>query len=40
MPTLAVERDVLFNHLGRTYTDEEFDELCFEFGVELDEITS
>jgi phenylalanyl-tRNA synthetase beta chain len=40
MPTLAVERDVLFAHLGRTYTDEEFDELCFEFGVELDEITS
>lgn len=40
MPTLAVERDALFESLGRTYTDEEFDELCFEFGVELDEITS
>jgi phenylalanyl-tRNA synthetase beta chain len=40
MPTLAVERDILFNHLGRSYTDEEFDELCFEFGVELDEVTS
>jgi phenylalanyl-tRNA synthetase beta chain len=40
MPTLAVERDVLFAHLGRSYTDEAFDELCFEFGVELDEITS
>lgn len=40
MPTLAVERDVLFEHLGRSYTDEEFDELCFEFGVELDEVTS
>ena len=40
MPTLAVEKDVLYAHLGRTYTDEEFDELCFEFGVELDEITS
>ena len=40
MPTLAVERDVLFEHIGRSYTDEEFDELCFEFGVELDEITS
>lgn len=40
MPTLAVERDALFASLGRTYTDEEFDELCFEFGIELDEITS
>ena len=40
MPTLAVEKDVLFNHLGRSFSDEEFDELCFEFGVELDEITS
>ena len=40
MPTLAVNRDDLFAHIGRTYTDEAFDELCFEFGVELDEITS
>lgn len=40
MPTLSVEKDVLFAHMGRTYTDVDFDELCFEFGVELDEITS
>uniref|UniRef100_A0A3B3CHH3 Phenylalanine--tRNA ligase beta subunit n=1 Tax=Oryzias melastigma TaxID=30732 RepID=A0A3B3CHH3_ORYME len=40
MPTVGVKRDLLFNALGRTYTDEEFDELCFEFGLELDEITS
>jgi phenylalanyl-tRNA synthetase beta chain len=40
MPTVVVERDLLFTHLGKTYTDEAFDELCFEFGVELDEITS
>jgi phenylalanyl-tRNA synthetase beta chain len=40
MPTLAVERDVFFAHLGRTYTDHDFDELCFEFGIELDEVTS
>uniref|UniRef100_A0A7S4IXX5 phenylalanine--tRNA ligase n=1 Tax=Odontella aurita TaxID=265563 RepID=A0A7S4IXX5_9STRA len=40
MPTLPVQRDDLFAALGRTYTDDEFDELCFEFGVELDEITS
>ncbi|XP_049431445.1 phenylalanine--tRNA ligase beta subunit [Epinephelus fuscoguttatus] len=40
MPTVGVKRDLLFTALGRTYTDEEFDELCFEFGLELDEITS
>ena len=40
MPTVAVDKDQFFTHLGRSYTDEEFDELCFEFGVELDEITS
>ena len=40
MPTVSVEKDRLFLQLGRTYTDEGFDELCFEFGIELDEITS
>jgi len=40
MPTVAVEKDTFFTHMGRTYTDEAFDELCFEFGIELDEITS
>ncbi|XP_038303259.1 phenylalanine--tRNA ligase beta subunit isoform X1 [Canis lupus familiaris] len=40
MPTVSVKRDLLFQALGRNYTDEEFDELCFEFGLELDEITS
>uniref|UniRef100_A0A7N6AJD0 Phenylalanine--tRNA ligase beta subunit n=1 Tax=Anabas testudineus TaxID=64144 RepID=A0A7N6AJD0_ANATE len=40
MPTVGVKRDLLFQALGRTYTDAEFDELCFEFGLELDEITS
>mmetsp|Transcript_14929 Transcript_14929/g.24696 ORF Transcript_14929/g.24696 Transcript_14929/m.24696 type:complete len:637 (+) Transcript_14929:49-1959(+) len=40
MPTVGVEKDLLFATLGRTYTDVEFDELCFEFGIELDDITS
>ncbi|XP_036392633.1 phenylalanine--tRNA ligase beta subunit [Megalops cyprinoides] len=40
MPTVSVKRDLLFQALGREYTDEEFDELCFEFGLELDEITT
>lgn len=40
MPTVNVKKDLLMKRLGRDYTDEEFDELCFEFGIELDEITS
>ncbi len=65
MPTVSVERDVLFEALGRSYSkclcsdtlvtgnyifsmqwvklsstsaDEEFDQLCFDFGIELDEV--
>ncbi|KAI9811389.1 MAG: phenylalanine--tRNA ligase subunit beta [Thelocarpon impressellum] len=37
MPTIAVDKAALFRELGQEYTTEEFDELCFEFGIELDE---
>lgn len=40
MPTVSLNRDELYERLGKTYSEEEFDELCFEFGVELDEVTS
>eukprot|EP00240_Pyramimonas_obovata_P000517 CAMPEP_0118935706 /NCGR_PEP_ID=MMETSP1169-20130426/15784_1 /TAXON_ID=36882 /ORGANISM="Pyramimonas obovata, Strain CCMP722" /LENGTH=593 /DNA_ID=CAMNT_0006878765 /DNA_START=54 /DNA_END=1835 /DNA_ORIENTATION=+ len=40
MPTVGVNRDLLMKALGREYTEEEFDELCFEFGIELDEVTT
>ncbi|RAL09997.1 phenylalanine--tRNA ligase subunit beta [Aspergillus homomorphus CBS 101889] len=40
MPTISVDKAALFEALGRDYTTEEFDELCFEFGVELDEDTT
>lgn len=40
MPTVAVDKEDLYQALGRSYTTEEFDELCFEFGIELDEDTS
>lgn len=40
MPIVGVKRDQLFEALGRTYTDEEFDQLCFEYGIELDDVTS
>jgi phenylalanyl-tRNA synthetase beta chain len=40
MPTVSVDKYALFKELGRDYTTEEFDELCFEFGIELDEDTT
>jgi len=43
MPTLAIDKLTLYDQLGfnpQTYTDADFDELCFEYGIELDEITS
>ena len=40
MPTLACDRDILYGLLGKTFTEDEFGDLCFEFGVELDEVTS
>lgn len=40
MPTVAVDKAELFERLGLpdSYTDEQFDDLCFQFGVELDEV--
>ncbi|KAK6925188.1 tRNA synthetase, B5-domain [Dillenia turbinata] len=40
MPTVSVGRDGLFHALGRTYTQEEFEDLCFEYGIELDDVTT
>jgi phenylalanyl-tRNA synthetase beta chain len=40
MPTLAVAKNFLFSLLGATYTETQFEALCFEFGVELDDVTS
>ncbi|XP_069692267.1 phenylalanine--tRNA ligase beta subunit [Periplaneta americana] len=40
MPTIGVKRDLLFKALGQEYTDDQFSELCFEFGLELDEVTT
>lgn len=38
MPTISINRELLFQHIGVSYTDQEFDELCFEFGIELDDV--
>jgi phenylalanyl-tRNA synthetase beta chain len=40
MPTIGVKRNLLFEALGKTYSDDEFQRLCFEFGLELDEVVS
>jgi phenylalanyl-tRNA synthetase beta chain len=40
MPTIKVVKLDLFEQIGQSYTDEGFDELCFQFGIELDEVTS
>jgi len=40
MPTVGLKRDALFAGLGRSYTEDEFNDLCFDFGLELDEVTS
>ncbi|KPM07210.1 phenylalanine-tRNA ligase beta subunit-like protein [Sarcoptes scabiei] len=40
MPTITVNRDALFKRLGKRFSDEEFNDLCFDFGIELDEVTT
>ena len=40
MPTIGLKQDVLHATLGRSYTEDEFNDLCFDFGLELDEVTS
>jgi phenylalanyl-tRNA synthetase beta chain len=40
MPNITVVRSHLFEAIGRQYTDAEFDELCFEFGVEVDDVAT
>lgn len=40
MPTVGVKAALLFKALGKTYTEDEFADLCFEYGLELDEVTS
>ncbi|KAL5183199.1 Phenylalanine--tRNA ligase beta subunit, cytoplasmic [Glycine soja] len=40
MPTVSVGRDRLYAALGKTYTQEEFEDLCFSFGIELDDVTT
>ena len=38
MPTIGIKEELLFKALGKKYSEEEFNDLCFEFGLELDEV--
>jgi len=40
MPTVSVASAKLFKILGKVYSVEEFRSLCFDFGIELDDVTS
>ncbi|CAL0307158.1 unnamed protein product [Lupinus luteus] len=40
MPTVSVGRDRLYAALGKSYSQEEFEDLCFSFGIELDDVTT
>eukprot|EP01120_Amphizonella_sp_Union-15-10_P005163 TRINITY_DN1590_c0_g1_i1.p1 TRINITY_DN1590_c0_g1~~TRINITY_DN1590_c0_g1_i1.p1 ORF type:complete len:595 (-),score=106.36 TRINITY_DN1590_c0_g1_i1:57-1841(-) len=40
MPIVSVLRRILWQEIGEELTDKEFDDLCFRFGLELDDITS
>ncbi|TPP56449.1 Phenylalanyl-tRNA synthetase beta chain [Fasciola gigantica] len=39
MPIVSLPARTILEKLGRVYSDEEFEELCFQYGLELDEIT-
>ncbi|KAE8223027.1 hypothetical protein CF319_g3867 [Tilletia indica] len=38
MPTVSVDQERFLATLGKNYTVDQFDKLCFQFGIELDEI--
>lgn len=40
MPIITLLRDDLYERLGRSYSQEKFEDLCFDFGIELDDVTS
>ncbi|KAK9804450.1 hypothetical protein WJX73_003051 [Symbiochloris irregularis] len=40
MPIVSVARDKLFAALGKDYSEDEFQALCFDYGIELDDVTT
>ncbi|CAG7832897.1 unnamed protein product, partial [Allacma fusca] len=33
MPTVSVSKELLFQKIGKSYSDDEMDKICFEFGI-------
>ncbi|KAJ3268353.1 hypothetical protein HDV01_003092 [Terramyces sp. JEL0728] len=40
MPTVNVDVVTLFAQIGKEFTDKQFEDLCFDFGIELEDVTS
>lgn len=38
MPTISIKKRLLDKHLGHVYSQEEIDELCFDYGLEVDDV--
>jgi phenylalanyl-tRNA synthetase beta chain len=40
MPTVTIDVETLFALLGKHMSDSEFEDVCFDFGIELEESTT
>jgi phenylalanyl-tRNA synthetase beta chain len=40
MPTIGIFKDELEQRLEQPYTEDQFADLCFDFGIELDDVTT
>jgi phenylalanyl-tRNA synthetase beta chain len=40
MPVIYVIKEDLFKAVGKSFTDEEFEDICFDFGLEIDKTTT
>jgi len=40
MPTIAVKKRLLDKHLGESLSREDIDNLCFLYGLEVDDVVS
>lgn len=40
MPTVPCIRELLFRAIGRRFTEKEFDDFTFDFGLEIDDVTT
>lgn len=37
MPTISIKKKYFYELLGKTLSDQEFEDHCFDFGLELEE---